>query len=372
MKEVRVTYPAGQYTALVGHALFSEEPGPLSDVCVGKKVALITDAGIPQRHLDVVHSAVGALAKSTYTEFLDQGENQKQMATVLHLAERLLTRGFDRSDIIIGLGGGSVLDIAGFLSAIYMRGLLYVNIPTTLLAQCDACIGGKVGVNFGGGKNLLGAFYHPATVLVDTLFLHSLPIHEQKAGLVEVIKAGIIGDPKLFSLIEQSLDDLVGLKNPQLLQESIYRALQVKAQIVEQDEKEAGPRMKLNLGHTVGHAVEAVFGPQAIIAHGEAVAVGIRVAAMIAWKRGLLPEQDLHRIDSLITSLGFGDQWKAFNTASIMEKIALDKKKRQGRINFVLPLRIGEVTVVNDICEDELTKSLEALKDHGIQHIQQP
>ncbi len=364
MREIVVKLPSSQCTILIAHGLLANLPSLVRDFLKDRKVAIIVDANLPGLVKETIKALIREWAPMVLVLALKGGEDTKDMDTILKLATELTKAQFDRSDRIVAVGGGSISDVAGLLAALYMRGLRYLSIPTTTLSQCDACLGGKVGVNFAGAKNLLGTFYHPSLVLVDSALAQTLdPIH-RKTGLVEAIKAGIIGDSGLFSMMEGSLEQIVSCKREDLVDHVIYRALRVKADIVMQDERESGPRMKLNLGHTIGHAIEMLTGPDSI-PHGEAVAVGIMTAATIALDRRILPLASYKRIINLTRQLIFSGNWKNIEGDQIVQHTALDKKRRQGRLYFVLPTDIGSVVIVKDIKDEEITQSLETVCTYG-------
>jgi 3-dehydroquinate synthase len=283
--------------------------------------------------------------------FLPPGERHKRLASVESLAQQLAESGADRDSILLALGGGVLGDLTGFLAAIYMRGIRYLQLPTTLLAQVDSAIGGKTGANLVAGKNLIGSFHHPLAVLADTATLATLPASELRAGLQESIKAGIIADPKLFRFMEQNADAILS-GDPAALTRVVTASVRVKAEVVSKDEKESGLRMTLNFGHTLGHAIETATGYKQLL-HGEAVAWGSIAAAFVSRNRGVLSERDTDRIVTLI--LGYGPL-PAF-TAKPEKLVALtysDKKARSGRRAFILATAIGATSIVYDVTDAEL------------------
>ena len=361
MRQITVSLPSNQYLVMLGHGLVLSPPEQFRDFIEGRKVAVIIDACLPSPVAEKIKTKINDCAKLLLVRTIQSGDKSKNMETVLNLAMALSEASFDRSDRVVAIGGGSISDLAGLMAALYMRGIPYMSIPTTTLSQCDACLGGKVAVNFAGAKNLLGTFYHPSLVLVDPQLAETLdPIH-RKTGLVEAIKAGIIGDPELFSMIEASLEQITAWTNGDLIDEVIYRALEVKAGIIMHDERESGLRMKLNLGHTIGHAIEMLMGPSSI-SHGEAVAIGLIAAATIAVDRGLLATGPYKRIINLMKHFILSEDWKHLDSHQILERTTLDKKRRDGRLHFVLPTGIGSVIIAKDIHNKEITQCLEKLK----------
>ena len=279
------------------------------------------------------------------------GESHKRMATVERLLEQLAEGGADRDSVLIAFGGGVLGDMTGFLAAIYMRGIRYVQVPTTLLAQVDSSIGGKTGVNLAAGKNLAGAFHHPLAVYADVSTLSTLHTDELHAGLQEAIKAGIIRDAELFALLERERERVLA-GDEEILADVVAASVQVKADVVNADERESGVRMILNLGHTLGHAIEAATEYKQLL-HGEAVAWGMLAAIRIAAARGILGTDDADRMQNLIRACGPMKPFRA-EADDLVTLTAKDKKNRSGARSFVLPTGIGSVTVVRDVSQREL------------------
>ena len=285
------------------------------------------------------------------------GEQHKRLATIEALCEQLAEHHADRDSVVIALGGGVIGDLAGFLAAIYMRGIRYVQVPTTALAQIDSSVGGKTGANLAAGKNLIGAFHHPLAVFADLDTLATLPPRELRAGLQEAVKAGIIRDPELFRYMEQNAAAILA-GDSSALQQVITRSVQMKADVVAADERESGLRMLLNFGHTLGHAIEAATGYTELL-HGEAIAWGMLAAINIASARKLLPESedvyedDADRMLSLICRYG---PLRPFQTdpAELVTLTAGDKKNRSGARSYILPITIGEARVFRDVTDAEL------------------
>jgi 3-dehydroquinate synthase len=290
--------------------------------------------------------------------FLPRGESHKRMASVESLAQQLATAGADRDSLLLAFGGGVLGDITGFLAAIYMRGIRYVQIPTTLLAQVDSSIGGKTGVNLLAGKNLIGSFHHPQAVFADTDLLGTLPPAELRAGLQESIKAGIIHDAKLFRYMEQNADAILA-GDKVALTHVVAASVRVKADVVSKDEKESGLRMILNFGHTIGHTIEAATGYKQLL-HGEAVAWGSIAALNVATARKTIAQKDADRITKLILRYGPLPPFKA-TAAKLVTLTARDKKNRSGTRSFVLPTAIGKTEIVRDVTEAELLGATEAM-----------
>jgi 3-dehydroquinate synthase len=290
--------------------------------------------------------------------FVPSGESHKRMSSVESLAQQLATAGADRDSLLLAFGGGVLGDMTGFLAAIYMRGIRYVQIPTTLLAQVDSSIGGKTGVNLVAGKNLIGSFHHPQAVFADTGLLATLPAAELRAGLQESIKAGIIYDAKLFRYMEQNADAILA-GDPAALTRVVAASVRVKADVVSKDEKESGLRMILNFGHTIGHAIEAATNYKQLL-HGEAVAWGSIAALNVATARKAITQKDAARITQLILRYGPLPPFKA-TAEKLVALTAHDKKNRSGIRSFVFPTAIGKTEIVRDVSEPELLAATESM-----------
>ena len=286
------------------------------------------------------------------------GEQHKRLSTIERLAEELATHGADRNSVLFALGGGVVGDLTGFLAAIYMRGIPYVQVPTTLLAQVDSSVGGKTGANLGAGKNLVGAFHHPLAVYADVETLRTLPPAELRAGLQESVKAGIIRDPALFDRLDRERREILS-GNPQALLEVVAASVRMKADVVGEDEREDGLRMILNLGHTLGHAIESATGYTQLL-HGEAVAWGMLAAAEIARARQMISAAEASRISEVIRAYGPLRSFRA-TAADLVALTARDKKNRGGVRSFVLPTSIGSAVIVRDVTESELMAAAETI-----------
>lgn len=290
--------------------------------------------------------------------FLPPGETHKRMSEVERLSTELALAGADRSSLLIAFGGGIVGDLGGFLAAIYMRGIDYIQVPTTLLAQVDSSVGGKTGVNLTAGKNLVGSFHHPLAVFADVGVLHTLPDRELRAGLFESIKAGIIRDAGLFRFLERERDSILQL-DPDALKRVVSASVKIKAEVVGLDERESGLRMILNFGHTIGHAIEAATGYKKLL-HGEAIAWGMLAALHISRMRSVLPEKDAARIEKTIRAYG---PLPGFRTRvqDLLEAAGHDKKNKGGTRRFVLCPGIGNAVVVENVTDTEMISAIEAM-----------
>jgi 3-dehydroquinate synthase len=279
--------------------------------------------------------------------FFPGGEDRKRLSEVECLAEQMVSARGDRSSIVIAFGGGIVNDLGGFLAASFMRGIPVIQVPTTLLAQVDAGVGGKTGVNLTSGKNLFGAFHQPLAVLIDPDVLATLPEREFRAGLYEVLKTGVIRSEPLFQLMSERYREILAL-DPGLLNEIIAESVAIKAEVVSADERESGLRRILNFGHTLGHALEAETSYTKLL-HGEAVSFGMRAAAHLARLTGHLGSEDAGRIVDAITRYGPIPSLTGVAGSNLVARLASDKKTIKGAVHFVLPTRIGEVKIVSGV-----------------------
>jgi 3-dehydroquinate synthase len=328
--------------------------------------ALIDAAGAPARRFVVSSPLIwrlhgGRLAAAGFGEpvLVPDGERYKQLHTVSRVYDALVRANADRSSTLVTLGGGVIGDLAGFAAATYLRGIALVHVPTTLLAQVDSAIGGKVGVNHTLGKNLIGAFHQPHAVVIDPSVLDTLPRREFRAGLYEVVKYGMTSSRSLFDRVARERTSLFA-RNPEVLCAVISESCRIKAAVVVADEREAGLRRILNFGHTAGHALEAVTRYRRY-RHGEAVAYGMLVAAELSVARGALADRDRKALADLIASLGPLPPITDITASAIIEAMRHDKKVIAGRLHFVLPTAIGATTIVDDVAEEEMTRALESV-----------
>ncbi|MGB2717622.1 MAG: 3-dehydroquinate synthase [Vicinamibacterales bacterium] len=333
---------------------------------VARRLSSILDSvSAPARRFVVSSTTVWRLHGSAVSRavkedpiLIPDGERFKNLQTLSRIYDGLVRANADRATTLIAVGGGVVGDIAGFAAATYLRGVPVVHVPTTLLAQVDSAIGGKVGVNHSLGKNLIGAFHQPLAVIADPLFLETLPRREFRAGLYEVVKYGAIASRSLFDRVSAELP-AVFARDAATLMPIITECCQIKGRIVEQDERESGPRRALNFGHTAGHALEAITKYRRF-RHGEAVAYGMLIATDLAVRRGAMPPADRDALASLVTRMGPLPPIGDLSSAQAIEAMAHDKKVVGGRLHFVLPTSIGTTEVVTDVTEKELKAAFAA------------
>ena len=292
-----------------------------------------------------VRAALGQ--RSVQPVFFIGGEDNKRLSHIERMADQMVEYGADRSSLVIALGGGIVTDMGGFLAAIFMRGIPVIQIPTTLLAQVDAAVGGKTGVNLSQGKNLIGSFHQPLAVLIDPSVLVSLPRREYHAGLYEIIKSGVIRSEPLFRIFAERHDDILAQK-PEVVDHIVAESVRIKAEVVSADERESGLRRILNFGHTFGHALEAETGYTKFL-HGEAVSWGMRAATHLAAGLKMLPDSDSSAIINVLDRYGPIPDCRGIGRSELQVRMLKDKKTIQSRVHFVLPVRIGEVEVRSDV-----------------------
>jgi 3-dehydroquinate synthase len=354
VQTIRVDTPSAKYDVVTGTRLV-ETLAPRIERIAGK---------LPRRVFVLTSAPIWALWGSRMQQsfqdapvvlFLPPGESHKTLASVERLLRELARAGGDRGSLLIAFGGGIVGDVGGFLAAIYMRGIPYVQVPTTFLAQVDSSVGGKTGVNLPEGKNLVGSFHHPLAVFADIGVLGTLPDRELRSGLMESVKAGIIRDRTLVRFMEEHVDAVVG-RDPKALEKVIAASIRMKAGVVNKDERESGLRMILNLGHTVGHAIEQATHYKALL-HGEAVGWGMVAALFLARKRGTISAQQFERLENLIHLYGPLPLLN-LRTAKVVAATGSDKKNVGGVRRFVLPVGIGDAGVVEDVTAVELEAAI--------------
>jgi 3-dehydroquinate synthase len=321
-----------------------------------KKVAIVTNTTVAPLYLAPLRGALEAAGVEVIAITLPDGEEHKTWESVARIFDAMIARRCERGTALIALGGGVIGDLAGFAAAIYLRGVPYIQIPTTLLAQVDSSVGGKTAINHPAGKNLIGAFHQPLAVIADTDTLASLPARELAAGLAEVIKYGMIRDRGFFDWLEGNLPRLLA-REPEALAYAIERSCANKAEVVALDEREDGVRALLNFGHTFGHAIEAGVGYGSWL-HGEAVAAGMALATRLSRQLGLVDEETTHRVCALLDAAGLPVNPPELGLERYLDLMGHDKKVRDGRLRFVLLRRIGEAFVTDEVTRDALATLL--------------
>jgi len=359
MSILTVNLPEKSYEIAIAPGNLAQLGKRMQQLNLGKKVLLISNPEIFNYYGQTCLESLEAAGFEVYKHLIPAGESHKHLQSIEKVYDTALANRIERSSTLVALGGGVIGDMTGFAAATWLRGVNFVQVPTSLLAMVDASVGGKTGVNHPQGKNLIGAFYQPKLVLIDPNVLQTLPEREFRAGMAEVIKYGVIWDEDLFTKLEQASNiDSFQTIEPKLLETILIRSCQAKADVVSQDEKESGIRAILNYGHTIGHAVESLTKYQEFV-HGEAVAIGMVAAGRIAVQMGLWTNQEAQRQDALIR--------KTQLPTEIPDKLALndilttlqsDKKVKAGKVRFVLPTKIGEVIITDKVTESTIEKSI--------------
>ena len=354
LQTIRVELQANPYPILIGAGALAALGDQLrgQGIKPGTKVLVVTNPVVNGHYGAAALASLTAAGFDASTLVIEAGEDQKTPATVALIHDAAFARKLERGSLIVALGGGVVGDMAGFAAATWLRGIAVVQVPTTLLAMVDAAIGGKTGVNHPGGKNLIGAFHQPRLVLIDPTTLATLPEREFRAGMAEVIKYGVIGDPALFTELEAAGPALASLASlpPELLQRILERSAAAKARVVAADEREGGLRAILNYGHTLGHVVETLCGYGTWL-HGEAVALGMVAAGEIAVALDLWSPQEQRRQTGVIAAAGLPQRWPDLDADAVWTCLQGDKKVREGQVRFVLPKGLGSVEIRSDVSE---------------------
>ena len=352
---VRVEVHAGSRTSTlwIGDAVTDRSAALLDAHQVGARRFVVSSPVVWRLHGAQLQRAIGGGGDPI---LLSDGERFKNLHSVSRIYEALIRAGADRGSTLIAVGGGVLGDTAGFAAATFLRGITLVHVPTTLLAQVDSAIGGKVGVNHTLGKNLIGAFHQPAVVLIDPLLLRTLPRREFRSGLYEVVKYGMIADRDLFDRVVR-LTKAIFDRDPEVLARIIVDSVRIKANVVSTDELESGPRRTLNYGHTVGHALETVTRYRRFL-HGEAIAYGMLVAADLAVARGALADLERQSLARLIAQLGPLPPIGDLSIHDVIDAVRRDKKVVHGRLHFVIAIQIGATITIEDVSEDELKAAL--------------
>jgi len=324
----------------------------------GRQVAIVSNEVVAPLYLETLRQAIGE-GRQVDVFLMADGERHKNLETYGALMDFLLEHRHNRTTTLVALGGGVVGDLTGFAAATFQRGVDFVQVPTTLLAQVDSSVGGKTAVNHPRGKNMIGAFYQPRCVLADTTVFDTLPDREYRAGLAEVVKYGVIRDAAFFDWLETRAGAL-GARDAGALARAVRRSCEIKAEVVAADEREGGLRAILNYGHTFGHAIETLTGYERYL-HGEAVAIGMVAVGQLAMIRGSWSADDMERQQQLIAQCGLPTAWPKLDPEAVLKTLQGDKKVLDGKLRFILPTAIGSVEIRDDITREEILRCLEQL-----------
>jgi 3-dehydroquinate synthase len=349
---VQVALAERAYDIVIGRGLLASLGARIKALRPGARVVLITDETVARNQLTAAEVALKSAGVDAARIAVSEGEGSKSYATFETVCEAIIAARIERGDLVIAFGGGVIGDLAGFAAACVRRGLDFVQVPTTLLAQVDSSVGGKTGINSRQGKNLIGAFHQPVMVIADTALLDTLPAREFRAGYAEVAKYGLIGDAAFFSWLEANWQDVFA--GGPAREHAIAVCCRAKAGVVARDERESGERALLNLGHTFGHALEAGAGFSDRLLHGEAVALGMVLALEFSSRKGLLPSAEAKRARAHLASVGLPTHLSDIpggtpGVDELMNLIAQDKKVKRGKLNFILVRGIGRAFVANDV-----------------------
>ncbi len=365
VETVRVDLGARSYDIEIGPGLLDRTGELLADRLGERRIVIVTDSNVGPLYAERLQESLGAAGHSGRTIQIDAGEQSKSFLYLESLLDDLLSEGLERGTVLIALGGGVIGDLTGFAASIALRGVEFVQIPTTLLAQVDSSVGGKTAINSPHGKNLIGSFYQPRLVIADTATLKTLPERELAAGYAETVKYGLLGDADFFAWLEDAgASVLAGDAKAQT--RAIVRACEMKAEIVNQDERETGRRALLNLGHTFAHALEAETGFGNSLLHGEAVSIGMILAFDLSARLGLCPVEDAARVRAHFESVGLptrlpahpGDGW---NSDVLIEHMGRDKKVQAGQTTFVLVRAIGDAFLTNEVERADVAAILDGM-----------
>lgn len=356
MNRVRVDLPGRDYEIVVGPGALGQAGALMAPLLRRRRVAVVTDANVAALHLAALEAALGAEGIAVEALVLPPGEATKGWAELARTVEWLLAAKVERGDLVVALGGGVIGDLVGFAAAILRRGVRFVQVPTTLLAQVDSSVGGKTGINTAQGKNLVGAFHQPVLVIADTALLQTLPARDFLAGYGEVVKYGLLGDAAFFGWLEANAG-AVAARDQAALVHAVTRSCEMKAGIVMRDETEQGERALLNLGHTFCHALEAATGYSDRLLHGEGVAIGCALAFELSARLGLCPQEEPGRVRAHLAAMGMKRDIAAIpgdlpDAAGLLSLMGQDKKVVDGRLRFILARGIGDAFVTGDVPGD--------------------
>lgn len=359
VRMVKVDLGEKSYPIYIGPNILLKTGVYVKELGVDFKVMVVTNPTVRALYGETVTKSLAEAGFQVIVAEIPDGEQYKSMDSARLLYDIAFENNMDRNCVILALGGGVIGDLAGFVASTYMRGVQFVQVPTTLLAQVDSSVGGKVAVNHPKGKNIIGSFYQPRLVISDTKVLSTLPQREFRAGMAEVIKYGIIWDRNFFEYMKKYHTDIEQMCSETMVH-IVETSCSIKARVVEQDETEQGQRAILNYGHTFGHAYESLTNYKKYV-HGEAVAIGMVTAAKVAVKLGMLKSEDMIRIEKLIQVYGLPVKFGALEVRDIIESMSHDKKVRSGQVRYVLPLKIGRVEITSNVPETIISDVLRQL-----------
>lgn len=363
VRTVPVALGDRSYDVLIGPGLLSEAGRLIATRIKRAKCGIVTDANVAKHHLATLEASLKSEGRLRGSIVLPAGEATKSFRELGPLVEKLLEMGLERGDLVVAFGGGVIGDLAGFAAGILRRGIRFVQIPTSLLAQVDSSVGGKTGINTPQGKNLIGVFHQPNLVIADTDVLMTLPTREMRAGYAEVAKYGLLGDSEFFGWLERNHNGVFGFE-PQALEQAIETSVKAKAAIVARDEHETGDRALLNLGHTFGHALEAWTAYSDRLLHGEGVAIGMCLAFRFSETLGLCPQGTAERVSQHIAAVGLPTEISQIpggkaDATELLRLMGQDKKVQDGQLTFILTRAIGEAFVARDVPRDKVLAFLE-------------
>lgn len=353
MKKITINDEGGNYSVYLGSNFLSLTDIIKKNKLDGRKIVIISDKNVAKIYLDEIHDIFADICKNVYDFIIEPGESSKNLSIISKFYEFLISVNADRKTFIVALGGGVVGDFAGFAASTYMRGIGYVQIPTSLLAQVDSSVGGKVGVDFLGYKNMIGAFYKPIFVYINSNTLNTLPEREYSAGMAEVIKYGIILDKDFYKNIVKFKEEIKSSKKNDYI---INKSIKYKSKIVEKDEKESGVRAVLNFGHTIGHAVERLKDFELL--HGECVAIGMVSALFICKKRGSITKKQFKKFIELLEFFNLPVKVAGVDAIDVYENLFQDKKSTNGDITFVLIKEIGDYIITKDVVKSDIMNAI--------------
>ncbi len=357
MKRLNIDLADRSYEILIGRGLLQRTGEWVMAIAKPSQIVIVTHPSVNRLYGEKLASGFSQANLPTHFIEVPEGEKSKSLEQAEKIYDKLLEWKCDRQTVLVALGGGVIGDLTGFIAATYVRGVPFIQVPTTLLAQVDSSVGGKTAVNHPLGKNMIGVFYQPKLVVVDLETLKSLPEKEYTAGIAEIIKHGVIEDARLFNFLERQFQNILA-HDSKALEHIIATSCAIKARVVEKDERESHYRMVLNFGHTIGHAIESLTG-YSTFTHGEAVAIGMVYAAKLSQLMGRCSEDVVHRITGLIENFGLPTQLPDLKAEDMIQSMYLDKKTAHKKICFILVKDIGSIEIVDNVAESFIKEALQ-------------